>query len=1114
METRRSTRLVQKENSKPTSVFKATNQNTSDDAPKSKTKRNGSTSPVPNKTSKSSYFDPDFSEESSSGSDSPPVKRRARIVSNSKKSAKSRKRYDSEDESSSDEFVKKPKSITEILQSKSELKLSSDESDSSEESPPKRKKKSDGSPMKKLNTSARIKSDSDSSDEFVKPNKSSNSNNVTKSEPLDEPNIKEEEIESSSSQAEYFDFTALVNKVKANENSTPVEEIIIEAEPKKTEKLEKPTPKKSKKVTAKSEPKTENKADLEVFELLAMGEDTDMSATDIKESVSQSSQENYEIPKQVEVLLDAPALKKKKQTDLEMTLRRRLNFIRRENQVYVHKVSILCWIAHGMHVNSILNSPELLSLALSLLPNDKCYPAKRMDMDYLGKLIDWFVKKIKLKKEPVDDRKTQLSVSLESQLQKMEAENKNDLCFMFICIIRALGIKCRLIVNLNVVPIKPTSDQLLPITAKKDAATPTSTKKMLEKENSAKSSKTNAKPKAETSKTSSKDTKQRSRSENKSEKSKEKETPKSSHSESKRSSQSKSEKSDKKDTITKEERSSHFQSEKSKDSSSSKNISKEKPKTTSEKSDEKSSQATKRSSRSQSAKSSESKSSKNGPHNESTSTESSKQNTEKEPVRRSARSKSSSSKDQSKYFEEEKSTRKSERITNSSYFAKDAEDSKASKSKESSKSNKSKDSKKSTSKSKSSKKIDPENLVEEMSTSDDSEEDDTDATFVPTKKKKKIDRRVLSSEEDVTVEEKSETKNKRNKLNYWLEVFLEAEEQWTSVDIANKSYHCTQQLFNQAAHPVRYVIAFNSDQTIKDVTRRYVPQYLSVTRKLRVDDAWWKTTVNPYKPPQDPQNREEDEALEKILEEQPLPTAISEYKNHPLYALKRHLLKFQAIYPPDAPPLGFVKAEPVYSRLCVVQLHGREMWIKEAKVVKMGEKPYKIVKGRQKKDKFGSGEGPKDLELFGLWQTEDYDPPTAENGLVPRNSFGNVELFKPCMLPKGTVYLQIPGLMRIANKLSIDCAAAITGFEYSTNGWSYPVKDGFVVCEEFKDILLDAYNQEVEEAEKKEKQKREERVYANWRRLIKGMFIREKLKRKYNFGDPGTSSDQDKSESK
>ena len=55
---------------------------------------------------------------------------------------------------------------------------------------------------------------------------------------------------------------------------------------------------------------------------------------------------------------------------------------------------------------------------------------------------------------------------------------------------------------------------------------------------------------------------------------------------------------------------------------------------------------------------------------------------------------------------------------------------------------------------------------------------------------------------------------------------------------------------------------------------------------------------------------------------------------------------------------------------------------------------------------FGTGEGPRDLELFGLWQVEDYVPPTAENGKVPRNAFGNVELFKMSMLPKGTVYLQ------------------------------------------------------------------------------------------------------------
>ena len=33
--------------------------------------------------------------------------------------------------------------------------------------------------------------------------------------------------------------------------------------------------------------------------------------------------------------------------------------------------------------------------------------------------------------------------------------------------------------------------------------------------------------------------------------------------------------------------------------------------------------------------------------------------------------------------------------------------------------------------------------------------------------------------------------------------------------------------------------------------------------------------------------------------------------------LERHLLKFEAIYPPDAPPLGWLKSEPVYARECV-----------------------------------------------------------------------------------------------------------------------------------------------------------------------------------------------------
>ena len=48
-----------------------------------------------------------------------------------------------------------------------------------------------------------------------------------------------------------------------------------------------------------------------------------------------------------------------------------------------------------------------------------------------------------------------------------------------------------------------------------------------------------------------------------------------------------------------------------------------------------------------------------------------------------------------------------------------------------------------------------------------------------------------------------------------------------------------------------------------------------------------------------------------------MPTTVSGFKNHPLYVLKRHLLKFEAIYPPEAPSLGWCRSEPVYARECV-----------------------------------------------------------------------------------------------------------------------------------------------------------------------------------------------------
>ncbi|XP_054694652.1 DNA repair protein complementing XP-C cells isoform X4 [Grus americana] len=238
------------------------------------------------------------------------------------------------------------------------------------------------------------------------------------------------------------------------------------------------------------------------------------------------------------------------------------------------------------------------------------------------------------------------------------------------------------------------------------------------------------------------------------------------------------------------------------------------------------------------------------------------------------------------------------------------------------------------------------------------------------------------------------------------------------------------------------------------------------------------------------------------LQDQPLPTAIGEYKNHPLYALKRHLLKYQAIYPESAAILGYCRGEAVYSRDCVHTLHSKDTWLKKARVVRIGEVPYKMVKGfsnqaRKARLAEPANRDKEDLALFGHWQTEEYQPPIAVDGKVPRNEYGNVYLFLPSMLPIGCVQLRLPNLNRLARKLDIDCAQAITGFDFH-GGYSHPVTDGYVVCEEYKEVLIAAWENEQAEIEKKEKEKREKRALGNWKLLTKGLLIRERLKQRYS----------------
>uniref|UniRef100_A0A8C0RM14 p125 n=1 Tax=Canis lupus familiaris TaxID=9615 RepID=A0A8C0RM14_CANLF len=314
-------------------------------------------------------------------------------------------------------------------------------------------------------------------------------------------------------------------------------------------------------------------------------------------------------------------------------------------------------------------------------------------------------------------------------------------------------------------------------------------------------------------------------------------------------------------------------------------------------------------------------------------------------------------------------------------------------------------------------------------------------------------------------------------VDQWLEVFCEQEEKWVCVDCVHGVVGQALACYKYATKPMTYVVGIDGDGSVRDVTQRYDPAWMTATRKCRVDAKWWAETLRPYQSLLVEREKKEDSEFQAKHLGQPLPTVIGTYKNHPLYALKRHLLKYEAIYPETAAILGYCRGEAVYSRDCVHTLHSRDTWLKQARVVRLGEVPYKMVKGysnRARKARLAEPQlqDQNDLGLFGKWQTEEYQPPVAVDGKVPRNEFGNVYLFLPSMMPVGCVQLNLPNLHRVARKLDIDCVQAITGFDFH-KGYSHPITDGYIVCEEYKDVLLAAWENEQALIEKREKEERE-----------------------------------------
>ncbi|KAL6243494.1 hypothetical protein RBB50_009486 [Rhinocladiella similis] len=336
-----------------------------------------------------------------------------------------------------------------------------------------------------------------------------------------------------------------------------------------------------------------------------------------------------------------------------------------------------------------------------------------------------------------------------------------------------------------------------------------------------------------------------------------------------------------------------------------------------------------------------------------------------------------------------------------------------------------------------------------------------------------------------------------------------------------------------------YVIAYSADGTAKDITVRYLKKriwpgktkgfrfpvekvaiYNKYGKVKRYEDYdWFKRVMSGYQRPDALRTAADDvEDAHDLVPQEPKKKEVKDdvdtlqsLKASADFVLERFLRREEALRPGAEPDRAFVsgkgdnvKEELVYRRSDVLRCLTAESWHKEGRRPMEGEAPLKLVPVRavtlarkREAEDYERRTGEKQMQGLYSWdQTEYIIPPPIENGVIPKNAYGNIDCFVPSMVPKGAVHVPLRGTVRICKKLEIDFAEAVTGFEFG-NKMAVPVITGVVVAKENEQAVIEAWTEFNEKQRQKEETKMEKLVLDLWRTFVMGLRIRERIQDAY-----------------
>ncbi|CAO3663361.1 unnamed protein product [Umbelopsis ramanniana] len=248
----------------------------------------------------------------------------------------------------------------------------------------------------------------------------------------------------------------------------------------------------------------------------------------------------------------------------------------------------------------------------------------------------------------------------------------------------------------------------------------------------------------------------------------------------------------------------------------------------------------------------------------------------------------------------------------------------------------------------------------------------------------------------------------------WAEIYDDQSSRWIPIDPIRgfiDEAKVMEPSVSSKNNILSYVIAYHSDcDGCIDVTRRYTSNWektnrlrgreLSKSEKEIGRRPWWDDFYETIRRRKlGDRERHEETEFESLDEKEPIPTSISRFNNHRLYALERHLKKFE-ILEPNATVLGKIKGENIYPRSAVQPVSTMETWLKQGRSIKQGELPIKTVNARavtleKKRAKEIARQEGEELQVgcYAYWQTEKFRPQNVINVRVYARNWLYVTLF-------------------------------------------------------------------------------------------------------------------------